>query len=99
MYLQENTKRSLPDNSHKFRSYEKLKDDLKDLNMTIKSDMDIMDELSKKFQEQLKLYEDSDKNLQNILTDLEYLLHQVDTAEVFVKNKGYVLSYFSVQRM
>lgn len=56
--------------------------------MTIKSDMDIMGELSKKFQEQLKLYEDSDKNLQNILTDLEYLLHQVDTAEVFVKNKG-----------
>uniref|UniRef100_A0A2S2PTG5 Nucleotide exchange factor SIL1 n=1 Tax=Schizaphis graminum TaxID=13262 RepID=A0A2S2PTG5_SCHGA len=79
---------SLPDNSHKFRSYEELKDDLKDLNMTIKSDMDVMDELSKKFQEQIKLYEDSDKNLQNILTDLEYLLHQVDTAEVFVKNKG-----------
>ncbi|XP_026812586.1 nucleotide exchange factor SIL1 [Rhopalosiphum maidis] len=79
---------SLPDNSHKFRSYEELKDDLKDLNMTIKSDMDVMDELTKKFQEQIKLYEDSDKNLQNILTDLEYLLHQVDTAEVFVKNKG-----------
>jgi len=58
--------------------------------MTIKSDMDVMDELSKKFQEQIKLYEDSDKNLQNILTDLEYLLHQVDTAEVFVKNKGCV---------
>jgi len=96
MYLQKDTKRNLPDNSHKFRSYEELKDHLKDLNMTIKSDMDIMDELSKKFQEQLKLYEDSDKNLQNILTDLEYLLHQVDTAEVFVKNKGYVLPYFSV---
>uniref|UniRef100_A0A2H8TXF8 Nucleotide exchange factor SIL1 n=1 Tax=Melanaphis sacchari TaxID=742174 RepID=A0A2H8TXF8_9HEMI len=79
---------SLPDNSHKFRSYEELKDDLKDLNMTIKSDMDIMDELSNRFKEQLKLYEESDKSLQNILTDLEYLLHQVDTAEVFVKNKG-----------
>jgi len=95
MYLQKDTN-SLSDNSHKFRSYEELKDDLKDLNMTIKSDMDIMDELSKKFQEQLKLYEDSDTNLQNILTDLEYLLHQVDTAEVFVKNKGHVLPYFSV---
>lgn len=79
---------NIPDNSHKFRSYEKLKDDLKDLNMTIKSDMDVMDELSRKFQEQIKVYEDSDKNLQNILTDLEYLLHQVDTAEVFAKNKG-----------
>lgn len=82
----------MPDNSHKFRSYGKLKDDLKDLNMTIKSDMDVMDELSRKFQEQMKVYEDSDKNLQNILTDLEYLLHQVDTAEVFTKNKGYVLT-------
>jgi len=90
MYLQKDTK-SQSDNLHKFRSYEKLKDDLKDLNMTIKSDMDIMDELSKKFQDQLKLYEDSDKNLHNILIDLEYLLHQVDTAEVFVKNKGYVM--------
>lgn len=79
---------SVPHTSNKFKSYEELKNDLKDLNMTIKSDMDLMDELSRKFQEQIKLYEDSDKNLQNILTDLEYLLHQVDTAEVFVKNKG-----------
>jgi len=86
----------MPDNSHKFRPYEKLKDDLKDLNMTIKSDMDVMDELSRKFQEQMKVYEDSDKNLQNILTDLEYLLHQVDTAEVFAKNKGYVLTIFGI---
>lgn len=89
MYLQKDIK-SPSDNSHKFRSYEELKEDLKNLNMTIKSDMDVMDELSRKFQEQLKLYEDSDKNLQNILIDLEYLLHQVDTAEVFVKNNGYV---------
>lgn len=87
MYLQKDLN-SLPDNSHKFRSYAELKDDLKDLNMTIKSDMDIMDELTIRFQEQMKVYEDGEKNLQNILNDLEYLLHQVDTAEVFVKNNG-----------
>jgi len=87
MYLQKDPN-SLPDKSHKFRTYEELKDNLKDLNMTIKSDMDVMGELSSKFQEQMKVYEDGEKNLQNILTDLEYLLHQVDTAEVFVKNKG-----------
>jgi len=86
----------MQDNSYKFRSYEKLKDDLKDLNMTIKSDIDVMDELSRKFQEQMKVYEDSDKYLQNILTDLEYLLHQVDTAEVFIKNKGYMLTIFGI---
>lgn len=47
-----------------------------------------MDDLSAKFKEQIKLFEDSNQNLKDILTDLEYLLHQVDTAEVFVKNKG-----------
>lgn len=56
--------------------------------MTIKSDMEKMDELSIKFKEQMNIYDDSEKNIKNILTDLEYLLHQVDTAEVFVKNKG-----------
>lgn len=59
--------------------------------MTIKSDIEIMDDLSAKFQKQIKIYEEADNNIRNILTDLEYLLHQVDTAEVFVKNKGYVL--------
>lgn len=59
--------------------------------MTIKTDIEIMDDLSAKFQNQIKIYEEADNNLRNILTDLEYLLHQIDTAEVFVKNKGYVL--------
>lgn len=58
--------------------------------MTIKTDIEIMDDLSAKFQKQIKVYEEADNNLRNILTDLEYLLHQIDTAEVFVKNKGYV---------
>lgn len=56
--------------------------------MTVKSDMEVMDDLSVKFKEQMKLFEDSDRNLRNILFDLEYLLHQVDTADVFIKNKG-----------
>lgn len=56
--------------------------------MTVKSEIEIMDDLSIKFKEQMKLFEDSDKNIRIILGDLEYLLHQVDTAEVFIKNKG-----------
>lgn len=83
----------MPDNLHKFKSYEELKKDMKELNMTMKSDMEIMNDLSKRFHEQMKTFEDSDKNLKNILTDLEYLLHQVDTAEVFVKNKGYLFNF------
>lgn len=85
--LQEELK-SIPENVHKFKSYQNLKNDLKDLNMTVKTDMEIMNDLSKKFQEQIKIYEDSDDYIKNILTDLEYLLHQVDTAEAFVKNQG-----------
>jgi peptidoglycan hydrolase CwlO-like protein len=56
--------------------------------MIVKSDIEIMDELSTKFQNQVKIYEDTHQSLQNILIDLEYLLHQVDTAESFVKNNG-----------
>jgi len=77
-----------PVDVHKFKSYKEIKEDLKKMNMSVQSDMEIMNELSIKFKEQLKLYEDSSKNVENILTDLEYLLHQVDTAEVFVQNKG-----------
>jgi len=62
--------------------------------VTIKSDMEVMDDLSIRFKEQMKIYEDSNTNLKSILTDLEYLLHQVDTAEVFVKNRGYLFKYF-----
>lgn len=47
-----------------------------------------MEELSTKFQNQMKIYEEAHQNLENILTDLEYLLHQVDTAESFIQNNG-----------
>lgn len=84
-------KKAQPVNSHEFKSYETLKDDLKQLNLVIKSDIEVMNDLSIKFTEQMKTFEDSESNLKNILIDLEYLLHQVDTAEVFVNNKGQVL--------
>lgn len=74
---------------HKFKSYSQIKNDLKELKMAVKSEMDLVDELSVKFQEKLKVHEENENDLKNILIDLEYLLHQVDTAEVFVKNKGY----------
>lgn len=87
VFSQRKTK-SRPVNLHKFKSYEELKGDLKELNLTMKSDTELMDDLSTKFKEQLSIFEDSDKKLKNILTDLEYLLHQVDTANDFVTKKG-----------
>lgn len=85
--LQEKTK-AQPGNLHEFKSYKQLKDDLKKLNLVVKSDIEVMNDLSVKFTEQMKTFEDSESSLEKILIDLEYLLHQVDTAEVFVNNKG-----------
>jgi len=73
----------------KFKSYDQIKDDLKQMNLAIRSDMEITKELSTKLKEEMKIFENSNQNIKNILTDLEYLLHQVDTAEFFVKNNGY----------
>lgn len=87
MCLQEDSE-SIPDNVHKFKSIGQLQDDLKKLNLTMESDMEVMNKLSVKFNEHFKNFEESINNIKNILTDLEYLIHQVDTAEVFVKNNG-----------
>lgn len=87
MCLQEDLE-SIPHNKSKFKSLGQIKNDLNELNLTIKSDMEIMNGLFVKFNEQFKIYEESSKSVENTLKDLEYLLHQVDTAEVFVKNNG-----------
>lgn len=95
IFCRQNDSNNVPDNlQHKYRSYTQIKNELKELNMAVKSDMDIVDELSIKFLEKLKVHDDSESDLKNILTDLENLLHQVDTAEVFAKNRGYVINIF-----
>lgn len=95
MLVQEDSQ-NVPVDIKKFKSYNELKEDLNEMNLTIKSDMEIMDDLSIKFKEQFKTYEDSESNIKNILADLEFLLHQVDTAENFVKNKGFAFNFFLI---
>ena len=57
----------------KFRSYEELKREMEEMDMGIKSDLEVLQEL-------MTSYRDPAINMEtkvNILTDLEYHLHQV----------------------
>ncbi|XP_046382806.1 nucleotide exchange factor SIL1 [Ischnura elegans] len=66
-----------------FRSYEELKKEFKDLKLSIKTDSEIISELWERFKEVTQ-----SKEIVNILTDLEYLLHQTDNAVNFAKDGG-----------
>lgn len=57
----------------KFRSYDELKKDFESMNMDIKTDAEIIEELFS----QLKHPDTQRDNMLTILTDLEYYLHQV----------------------
>lgn len=63
----------------KFRSYEELKADFEALNMGIKTDGEIVTELLETFKD-----ENADVELKlQVLTELEYYLHQIDNAVLF----------------
>ncbi|GFR61038.1 nucleotide exchange factor SIL1 [Elysia marginata] len=62
-----------------FRSYEELKKALKDIKLSVKTEGDIVRELTNKLNESSK---DRDQ-LKTILVDLEYYLHQIDNAQLF----------------
>ncbi|KAK3777871.1 hypothetical protein RRG08_038117 [Elysia crispata] len=63
----------------KFRSYDELKKALKDIKLAVKTESDIVKELTNKLNESSK---DQDQ-LKTILVDLEYYLHQIDNAQLF----------------
>lgn len=77
----------------KYRSYEELKKEFGSLNISVKTDMEILHDLFLK----AKLFLDS-KDSQNsnneegeivsILQDLEYLVHQIDNAREFIRIGG-----------
>ncbi|KAF5398405.1 Nucleotide exchange factor SIL1 [Paragonimus heterotremus] len=71
----------------KFRSYEELKADFQSLNISVKTDLEILDDLFV----QLEL-ETMDENLTlALLEELSYLLHQVDNGKYFVEKNGFRL--------
>jgi nucleotide exchange factor SIL1 len=76
----------LQDSEHvwkSFRSYETLKKDFEALNLTVKTDLELVRELLNRFKSGV-----DDQKLLNILTDLEYLVHQFDNAQKFAQMGG-----------
>lgn len=66
-----------------FRSYETLKKEFDALELTVKMDMELLNELLVRFKAG-----GDDQELLNILTDLEYLVHQFDNAKEFARLGG-----------
>lgn len=66
-----------------FRSYETLKKDFEALNLTVKTDLELLNELLNRFKSG-----GDDQILLNLLTDLEYLVHQFDNAQQFAQMGG-----------
>ncbi|XP_026287417.1 nucleotide exchange factor SIL1 [Frankliniella occidentalis] len=71
----------------KFRSYEDLKEEFGSLNLTVKTDMEILGDLVGKAKDIFNTSND-EEDIVTILKDLEYLVHQIDNAREFVRLGG-----------
>ncbi|KAK3918624.1 Nucleotide exchange factor SIL1 [Frankliniella fusca] len=78
-------------NKEKFRSYEELKKEFGSLNLTVKTDMEILNDLVSKGKDNLRVGKDEEEMV-TILKDLEYLVHQIDNAREFIRLGGQVLT-------
>lgn len=65
----------------KFRSYDKLKEEMENLNLNIKTDYEILKELTSKLNQSGSQLERAQKL--NILKDLEFYVHQVNLSLIF----------------
>lgn len=84
----EYSEEKLKEITKKFKSYENIKQDLADMNMTMNTDFQLMSALFEKY-EKIKAKTDITLNEFGILfDDLEYLLHQIDNANDFVTSGG-----------
>ncbi|XP_053682006.1 nucleotide exchange factor Sil1 [Sabethes cyaneus] len=76
----------------KYKSYDQIKQDLKEANLEIKSDSDIMKNLMKRFEQLRKFIDLSEtsfkEELDSLFEDLQYLVHQIDNAIEFIDQKG-----------
>ncbi|KAF8567659.1 Nucleotide exchange factor SIL1 [Paragonimus westermani] len=71
----------------KFRSYEELKADFESLNISVKTDLEILDDLFV----QLELETLNENLTLGLLEELSYLLHQIDNSKYFVEKNGFRL--------
>lgn len=73
----------------KFRTLDEIKKDLGDIEITPKSDVEILQDLFAKFQEEDKKKQPNTKEILKILKDLIYLSHQIDNGNEFVRMDGF----------
>lgn len=81
--LQDSDKRSSGETPSKFRTYEQLKQELADLELLIDDEQNVMQTMIKKHQSLSALSE-----LIKSAEDMEYLLHNIDNAQVFIDHGG-----------
>lgn len=79
--------------TEKFKKYEEIKNELDKLNVAIKTDNEILQDLFRKYEETL-MNKQLDKQakfqqINNYLEDIEYLVHQIDNANEFIKLDGF----------
>lgn len=76
----------------KYKSYDELKKDFEELQMAVRTDIEVMNRIVEKYLELTKttspLSEDDEEQQVVMLKSLEYLVHQIDNAYEFVKNDG-----------
>lgn len=70
----------------KYKSYETIKQDLKNLDLNVKTDFELLADLFSKFDSLNK--EASDEEINSLFEDLDYLVHQIDNANEFVRAGG-----------
>ncbi|CAI2736793.1 unnamed protein product [Schistosoma spindalis] len=72
----------------RFRSYDELKKDFQKINMNVKTDSEIINDIMA----EIKQDNSSDERLAVLLEDLSYYLHQIDNAKIFSTNGFETLS-------
>uniref|UniRef100_A0A182P8W2 Nucleotide exchange factor SIL1 n=1 Tax=Anopheles epiroticus TaxID=199890 RepID=A0A182P8W2_9DIPT len=74
----------------RFKSYEQIKQELKDANVELKSDSEIMTDLFSRFDQALQKAAGTPERqeLDVLFEDLEYLAHQIDNALQFIDRGG-----------
>lgn len=81
----ESTEEQWKEISSKYKSYKELKQDLKDLEMNMKTEAEMMQDL---FARITGIAEISDDEKSTILEDLEYLCHSIDNSLLFISMSG-----------
>ncbi|XP_022917959.2 nucleotide exchange factor SIL1 isoform X1 [Onthophagus taurus] len=72
-----------------YKNYEELKKDFNELNLNPKTDAEILRELIEKHVDISKQKDRDEEEILTILEDLEFLVHQYDNANDFVKMDGF----------